>query len=106
MRRAYRRKILICVFSAITMSGLKDKVVLVTGASSGIGKGTAIHMAGLGCRLSIVARNTEALAEVAELCKKAGSPDVLVAPHDLSIEDECVKAVEETVAHFGGEFFM
>ena len=38
------------------MAGLKDKVVLVTGASSGIGKGTAIHMAGIGCKLALVAR--------------------------------------------------
>ena len=44
------------IFIKLVMSGLKDKVVLVTGASSGIGKGTAIHMAGLGCKLSLVAR--------------------------------------------------
>jgi len=84
------------------MSGLKDKVVLVTGASSGIGKGTAIHMAGLGCKLSLVARNKAALEEVADECKKAGAPDVLVSSHDLALEEECGKAVEETVAHFGG----
>jgi len=84
------------------MSGLKDKVVLVTGASSGIGKGTATHMAGLGCKLALVARNGEALAKVAEECKELGSPDVLVAPHDLSVEEECVKSIEETVQHFGG----
>jgi len=83
------------------MSGLKDKVVLVTGASSGIGKGTAIHMAGLGCKLSLVARNKAALEEVADECKKAGAPDVLVSSHDLALEEECGKAVEETVAHFG-----
>jgi len=83
------------------MSGLKDKVVLVTGASSGIGKGTATHMAGLGCKLALVARNGEALAKVAEECKELGSPDVLVAPHDLSVEEECVKSIEETVQHFG-----
>jgi len=84
------------------MAGLKDKVVLVTGASSGIGKGTAIHMAGIGCKLALVARNREALDEVADECRKAGSPDVLVAPHDLAEEQECIKAVQETVEHFGG----
>ena len=48
-------------------------------------------------------RNAQALEEVAEECRKAGSPDVLVSPHDLALEEECTKAVEETVAHFGGE---
>ena len=45
----------------------------------------------------------EALDEVADECRKAGSPDVLVAPHDLAEEQECIKAVQETVEHFGGK---
>ena len=50
-----------------------------------------------------VYRNKAALDEVADECRKAGSPDVLVAPHDLAEEQECIKAVEETVEHFGGK---
>jgi NADP-dependent 3-hydroxy acid dehydrogenase YdfG len=84
------------------MAGLRGKVVLVTGASSGIGQGTAIHMASLGCKLSLIARNMEALKTVSEKCKEAGSPDVYIASHDLADEKECIDAVNETVKHFGG----
>ena len=84
------------------MAGLRGKVVLVTGASSGIGQGTAIHLASLGCKLSLIARNMEALNSVSEKCKEAGSPDVYIASHDLADEKECLDAVNETVKHFGG----
>ena len=53
--------------------------------------------------LSTSVRNKAALEEVADECKKAGAPDVLVSSHDLALEEECGKAVEETVAHFGGK---
>ena len=58
------------------MAGLKDKVVLVTGASSGIGKGTAIHMAGIGCKLALVARYKIKNNPNRELIKIAGSIDI------------------------------
>ena len=85
-----------------SMSGLKGKVVLITGASSGIGEGTALHMATLGCKLSLIARNMEALKAVSEKCKESGSPDVFLASHDLAEEKECIAAINETVEHFGG----
>ncbi len=88
------------------MSGLKGKVVLVTGASSGIGAGTAEHLASLGCRLALVARNRERLEAVARRCAELGAPETFVAPHDLAKAEECVRAVEETVAKFGGDAFL
>merc|ERR1712136_122659 len=78
--------------SNISMSGLNGKVVLITGASSGIGEGTALHMATLGCKLSLTGRNLEALKAVSEKCKEAGSPDVYLASHDLAEEKECIAA--------------
>ena len=84
------------------MAGLKGKVVLITGASSGIGKGTALHMAGLGCKLSLIGRNLEALTAVSNECKELGSPDVYIASHDLADEKECIEAINGTVKHFGG----
>jgi len=84
--------------SANTMDG---KVILVTGASSGIGAGTAKHFAGLGCRLALVARSKEKLDTVKDACVAAGAKEVIALSHDLAEERECELAVEETVAHFG-----
>ena len=42
----------------------RGKVVLVTGGSSGIGRGTALRLAGLGARIAVAARNAQALIEV------------------------------------------
>ena len=84
------------------MSGLEGKVVLVTGASSGIGAGVAKSFAALKCRLSLVARNLDNLNSVAEACKAAGAPEVLVLSKDLSVAEECISAVEGTASHFKG----
>ena len=86
------------------MAGLKDKVVLITGASSGIGRGTAVHFASLGSRISLVARNLDHLKAVAEECKAAGAKDVFFASHDLSTEAGCVATIEDTIGHFGGSY--
>jgi len=83
------------------MSEFRDKVVLITGASSGIGAGTAVHFGRLGAKLSLVGRDKNKLEGIAESCRTAGSTDVLVGIHDLSIESECVKSVSETISHFG-----
>ena len=85
------------------MSGLKEKVVLITGSSSGIGAATAIVFAHKGSRLSLVARNTEKLEDIAAKCRNAGSPDVLIGSHDLSSFEACDTALKETIDHFKGK---
>jgi short-subunit dehydrogenase len=55
---------------------LKGAVVLLTGASSGIGAATALAFASRGARLELGARRLDRLAKVAERCRKAGSPEV------------------------------
>ena len=54
----------------------------------------------------MVARNIDNLNKVADACKTAGAPDVLVLSKDLSIADECISAVEDTVAHFKGVYLQ
>lgn len=87
-------------------NSLFGKVVLITGASSGIGAGTAIHLASLGCKISLVARDKSRLDAVAGQCREAGADakDLLVCPHDVAIHHQCVQAVQETVQNFGGQF--
>ena len=82
------------------MADFKDRIILITGASSGIGAATAVHFATKGAKLSLVARNATKLEEVAEQCRQSGSAEVLVISQDLSTQEGCDSAMEETVKHF------
>ena len=62
---------------------LKGAVVLITGASSGIGAATAVAFARRGSRLELGARRLDRLEEVAESCRQAGAPDVHVRQVDV-----------------------
>jgi NADP-dependent 3-hydroxy acid dehydrogenase YdfG len=61
------------------MRRLQGKVVLVTGASSGMGRATAVAMAAEGATLGLVARNADRLEESASLARAKGA-DVLAFP--------------------------
>ncbi|KAL1473109.1 hypothetical protein MTO96_038918 [Rhipicephalus appendiculatus] len=85
------------------MPELSGKVALITGASSGIGEGTAIHFASLGCWLSLTARNKANLERVAQACCDKGIPrdKVLVVPGDIAVDKDVADVVEKTIQHFG-----
>ena len=77
------------------------KVVLVTGAAQGIGRGIALQFAASGARVAVVdvdARHGEATAGEAA----AHGPGAVFIAADLGITDQCRRAAAETVAHFGG----
>ena len=82
------------------MDDLKGKVVLVTGASTGIGAACAKAFGALGCKVAVHYNSSKAAAKkVAEVVEKAGG-EALVVQGDLRRSTECERVVTETVKRF------
>jgi short-subunit dehydrogenase len=77
------------------------EVVVVTGASSGIGRDTALRYAERHARLVIAARSEGALAEVAHECRSAGADEVVVVRADIAEVDQVQRLFGTAVAEFG-----
>lgn len=77
---------------------VRNSVVVITGASSGIGRATALRFAGKGARLVLAARGSESLEAVAAQCRKRGAKAIAV-PTDVTdpgkVEALASRAVEE-----------
>ncbi|MGY1847043.1 MULTISPECIES: SDR family NAD(P)-dependent oxidoreductase [unclassified Blastococcus] len=73
-------------------SGGAPLTVLITGASSGIGRATAVQLAGRGARLVLVARGRSSLEETADELRAAGAAAVMVCPADV-LDEEAIAAV-------------
>jgi NADP-dependent 3-hydroxy acid dehydrogenase YdfG len=74
---------------------LKDKTVLITGASSGIGKACAFEFAKAGARLILISRRIEKLNEFTPELKKLSSSEVLNIKLDVRKNDEVEKVISE-----------
>jgi NADP-dependent 3-hydroxy acid dehydrogenase YdfG len=84
------------------MSEISGQVVVVTGASSGIGEATARAFGRAGARLVLAARRLERLeALAAEIQAQAGGAQALPVAADLSRLDDIQNLVAQTKAHFG-----
>ncbi|MGL4713500.1 MAG: SDR family oxidoreductase [Shewanella sp.] len=82
------------------MDGLTGKVVIITGASEGIGRALAVAMAQIGCQLVLSARNETRLASLALAITHYG-PAPFIFAADVSSHEQCEALIEATVAHYG-----
>src|SRR5690242_20017887 len=83
------------------MAGFANRVMVITGASSGIGRELARQLATQRARLVLAARDQARLTEVSEECRQLGA-ETLVVPTDVTSQDACRELVAKTVEKFGG----
>jgi 3-oxoacyl-[acyl-carrier protein] reductase len=83
------------------MGKLDGKVIVVTGASRGLGEAMAIGYAKEGANLVLGARTIEDLERVAKECREAGAASVTVVPTDITDEQQVNSLVEKAKAEHG-----
>ncbi|MBQ3320952.1 SDR family oxidoreductase [Candidatus Saccharibacteria bacterium] len=83
------------------MFSLKDKVAVVSGASSGLGKQMALAFAKQGANLVILARRAERLEEFRPELEKAGAKKVLAIKCDVTSTEDIDAAADKTEKEFG-----
>jgi NAD(P)-dependent dehydrogenase (short-subunit alcohol dehydrogenase family) len=79
---------------------LEDSVVVITGASSGIGRATAHALAEHGASVVLAARSEESLQEAAQECEEIGGR-ALVVPTDVSDKEAVQNLARQAADHFG-----
>jgi short-subunit dehydrogenase len=75
-------------------------VVVVTGASGGLGRATALEFASKGCRVVLAARRLESLEETATMCRNAGG-EALVQVTDVTVAGDVEKLMHAALAQWG-----
>jgi len=81
-------------------NSLKDKIVIVTGASSGIGKALVYEFAKQGSKIVLAARNESKIIQIEKELKERGI-DVIAVVTDVSCEEDCRRLIEMTIEQFG-----
>lgn len=85
------------------MGRFTDKVVIITGASSGIGLASAYQFAAEGAKVVLAARSEDKLKQTFCALSNKGErgADFLAVPTDVSKEEDCKRLIENTVQKFG-----
>jgi short-subunit dehydrogenase len=81
---------------------LKNARVIVTGASSGIGRAIAVEFARRGARLALASRNRPALEEVAASIKAQGGGSAVIIPTDVTAEGAVKQMADTAIRELGG----
>ncbi|GHB92465.1 SDR family oxidoreductase [Cerasicoccus arenae] len=82
------------------MKDLKNKVVVITGASSGIGSAAALQFAERGCKVALLSRGVEKLSAVADSLKNTDA-EILCIPTDVTDEASVKNGFAEILKEFG-----
>ncbi len=80
---------------------LNEKVVIITGASSGIGKALAIDFAQCGANLVVAARNYVALCELTDTLIKQYNIKAVAVQCDVAVESDCEYLIKQAILTFG-----
>ena len=89
-----------------TCGSIKDRFGIVTGAASGIGRATAVHLARMGAGVALVDLNQAGLKETRAVIQQQTAPGPLVFATDASDETEVNRVVDETATEFGAIDFL
>ena len=81
---------------------LSNKIIIITGASSGIGKSLAHEFAKRGANLVLAARQFVTLCEIAQGLEKEYGIKAVAVQCDVAVEDDCAHLIKQAVATFGG----
>lgn len=79
---------------------MKEKVVIITGASSGIGEACVYDYLNKGHKVVMAARNEQKLNDIQTKVSKNGQ-EVLAVPTDVSKEEDCKNLIDQTIKHYG-----
>src|SRR5689334_16659710 len=88
------------ISSRMAKKALADQVVVVTGASSGLGRAVARGAGARGARVVVTARTAEALDNCVREIEAMGS-EALAVPADCTVQDEVAQVVEQAIDRFG-----
>lgn len=82
------------------MTDFNDKVIIITGASEGIGRALAVQLAPQGPKLVLAARTKVRLDELARQCEELGATTCVVAT-DVTDVEQCAALIDEAIHQYG-----